>query len=88
MNKTRKSSFFRMVGADRLNEGEKVTLEGEEIVILQIAERESYENMNGYPVYLCEVIYKEDYEKEETGNEALSERIKELLNKYMDQLEA
>ncbi len=86
MNKTRKSSFFSMVAVDRLNEGEKVTLEGKEIVILQIAERESYKNMNGYPVYLCEVMYKEDFEKEETGNEALSERLKELLNKYMNEL--
>lgn len=88
MNKTRKSSFFTMIGADGLIEDEKITMYGKEIVVLQVAEKESYENAEGYPVYLCEAMYKEDYEKEETGNEALSERLKELLNKYMDQLEA
>ena len=88
MIKTRKNSFFCMVGADVLREGEKVTLKNKEIIILQVAERESYKNNEGYLVYLCEVMYKKDYEKEETGNEALSERLKELLNKYMNQLEA
>lgn len=87
MNKTRKNSFLCMVGANVLGE-KKVTFKGKEVVILQIAERESYKNTDGYPVYISEVMYKEDYEKEETGNEALSERLKELLNKYMDQLEA
>ena len=87
MNKTRKNSFFCMLGANVLGEG-RIAFEGKEVVVLQIAERESYKNTDSYPVYISEIMYKEDYEKEEMGNEALSERLKELLNKYMDQLEA